>query len=71
MDSEKSIDQFAKEMQAAGFSFELKAVRHSDGLTLATRGFIEEEDFLKAERCRKLEQRAAQQKARGRGYGQN
>ena len=56
MNSEKSVDQFAKEMRAAGFSFELKAVRLSDGLTLATPGFIEEQDFIKQENMRKKQE---------------
>lgn len=42
MTSEKTVNEFMKEMRAAGFDFEFKATRHSDGLVLVSEGWIEQ-----------------------------
>ena len=38
---EKTINEFLKDMKLAGFDFEFKATRESDGLQIASKGWRE------------------------------
>jgi hypothetical protein len=37
----KTINEFVKDMQMAGFDFEFKATRESDGMVVASKGWRE------------------------------
>lgn len=47
--TDKPINQFMAELQAAGFDFEFKAERFSDGLQVKSQGWVEEAEFLRRE----------------------
>lgn len=41
MKKEKTINEFVREMKAAGFDFEFKATRESDGMVVVSPGWRE------------------------------